>query len=147
MDCSCWHSLITSCIDILSHKTKSCSSVSPYMLYYCMSIAIVKCCRPQFPTLHTDVFPTDLNAVVPLLTVPIETLVSWAVFVTEAPAIRCRTMNPSFKVTSIFFSCYLDTNSKSTGPAQHFYTRYNDLLDVKCLLVPCSAPVWKHLHS
>lgn len=51
------------------------------------------CCQPQFPTLFTHVFLTDLNAEATL--VPTETWTSWAV--TEARAVHAPTMNPLLK--------------------------------------------------
>ncbi len=58
----------------------------------------------------------DLNA---LVTVPIKTRASWAVFVTEVPAIRVPTMNPLSKALRFFHFAILIKKSESTGPAQH----------------------------
>ena len=33
------------------------------------------------------------------------------------------------------------------GPAQHLYTSHRAWLDVNCLIAPCCALLWKHLHS
>ena len=49
--------------------------------------------RPQSPALFTEVFLTDPKADVTLVTVPIETLATGTVFVTEAPAICAPVMN------------------------------------------------------
>lgn len=51
---------------------------------------------------------------------------------------------PSYK--GIFSSFHCDRKWESTGPAQHLSTCHGAWVDVNCLIVPCSAPVWKHLH-
>lgn len=51
---------------------------------------------------------------------------------------------PSFK--GIFSSFHCGRKWESTGPAQHLSTCHGAWVDVNCLIVPCSAPVWKHLH-
>lgn len=49
----------------------------------------------------------------------------------------CPNNKPSFNA---------DVKSASTGTALHFHTCYRTWLDVNCLIVPWSAPVWKHPH-
>ncbi len=66
MSSSCWHSLITSCIDIFSHPRECCSS---FFLTYCTTAA----------TLFTDGFLTNLNADVTWVTFSFAALASWAV--------------------------------------------------------------------
>ena len=77
------------------------------------------CFQSRFWTMFAEVFIIDLNADVPVDTIPIKTPICWAVFVTAAPAIHAPTMNPSFKVSYIFSSSLLDPTSESTRPAQH----------------------------
>lgn len=72
-------SLSTSCIDILNHLEKSCSHITLRQEHQMCTVD---------HNLRTDVFPTDLNADVTLVTVPIETPARRAVSETEAPAIQ-----------------------------------------------------------
>ena len=60
----------------------------------CASLSLNKRRRPQFLTIFTEVFPIDLNADAAPVTVPIETIASWVVFVAEAPVIWAPTMSP-----------------------------------------------------
>lgn len=58
----------------------------------------------------------------------------------------CPNIEPSFKVTKIFSFCHVHPNTRSTGPAKHFYTYHGAHYDLNCL-ISCSTPVCKHLHS
>lgn len=89
-----------------------------------------------------DVFLIDLNADV---TSPIETPASWAVSVTEAPAICSPTMNPLSKPLRSSPLATFIQKQNLLRPARLFYTGHRAWLDANCLIVPCCAPVWKHL--
>ena len=96
-DCSCWHSLITSfsvprgrvaVLFILTHHTNARATRSSNVR-----------------------FPTDLNADVPLVTVPIETIARVTEFVTKAPSICTPKTNPLSKSLRFFPLAVLIQNS------------------------------------
>lgn len=96
-DCSCW---IRSCVNIFRHSRNSfCFS------HYRTSLRLMT--TISNPVI--EVFPKDLNAEV---TVAIETLVSWAVLVTGAPAI------PAMKRNFLSLRSFPLTILIQTGPTE-----------------------------
>lgn len=116
--CSCWLSLIISCIDMLSHLGRSCSSVFPCASNQGTIITVIKCApltTISNPIYYYYYFYIDLNADVALVTAPIETAACWAVCVTEAPAICAPTINPYSRLNWAWLDFNLLTVPHCTG--------------------------------
>lgn len=87
----------------------------------------------QMYAVNHNIFPVHLNAVITLVTVPIETVGSCVVFVAEAPTICAPRMDLLSKLLR------LHPKSNSTVFVQHFFY-------IPESISRSSAPVCKYLH-
>lgn len=124
--------------DNLSHASKMPFCFFPLISHICTSITVIK--YVLLTTIYDLIcrsLPLNLKAEVTLVTVPFETPASWA----DLWLKLLTTMN------KFNFFPILIQNQKQLGLLSIFIHSVPKSLIRLWLRVPCSAPVWKHLHS